>query len=62
MSTVPAIHCPECGAYTRRETQDDGTEVLICTDDDCPRILAAVVSVPSEGPTGLAGFYSQRSA
>jgi hypothetical protein len=41
------IHCQECGAITRKETQDDGTEVLVCTDDDCPRIIVAVVSVPA---------------
>ena len=56
------VHCPDCGAITRKETQDDGTEVLVCTDDDCWRIIVDVLSVPSEGPTGVAAVYSQRSA
>jgi hypothetical protein len=56
------VHCQECGAITRKDRQDDGTEVLICTNDDCPRIIAAVLSVPNEGPTGVAAFYSARHA
>lgn len=38
------VHCPECGAITRVERQDDGDEVLVCTDDDCTRIVVAVLS------------------
>ncbi len=43
------VHCPECGAITR-ETQDcDDDRVLVCTDDDCPRIIVSVLSRPAEG-------------
>ncbi len=39
-------HCPDCGALTRKEMQDDGDEVLVCTDEDCPRIIVLVLSKP----------------
>ena len=38
------IHCPECGAITKRVRQDDGDEVEVCTDEDCPRVIVQVVS------------------
>ena len=58
------IHCQDCGATTRQVTQDDGCEVLVCTDDYCPRVVVMVLAVPDvdEGPLGLASHYSQRWA
>ena len=37
-------HCPECGALSRAERDDDGDTVLVCMDDDCPRVIVAVIS------------------
>lgn len=38
------VHCPECGALTRVDRQDDGDEVLVCTEDECPRVVVSVLS------------------
>ena len=40
------VHCPECGAITRVVREDDGFEMLVCTNDDCPVIGVAQVSRP----------------
>lgn len=44
------VHCPECGAITRKERDSEEntgivTDLLICTNDNCPRIIVAVQSV-----------------
>jgi hypothetical protein len=39
------IHCPDCGAITRVE-KDNEFVYLICTDDDCPRIIVSAISRP----------------
>ena len=38
-NTVPAVHCPDCGANTRRVTDDDGDVRLVCTNDLCERVF-----------------------
>ena len=58
MTTVPALRCPECGAETRRSWQDDGTQVLVCTDYDCPRVIAYVVSLPDKKATNAEGVVT----
>lgn len=37
------IHCPDCGAITRVERDDEDT-LLICTNDECYRVVVAVLS------------------
>lgn len=41
------VHCPECGALTRVDHQDDGDEVRVCMNDECPLVIVAVVSRPA---------------
>jgi hypothetical protein len=40
-------HCPECGAITRRDEADDGYIYDVCSNDDCTRIVVAVVARPA---------------
>lgn len=40
------VHCPECGAITRAEDTAIGETTLVCTDDDCPRIVVEILSRP----------------
>ena len=40
------VHCSWCGSLTYRETDDEGYTVLICSNDDCPRIVVAVIAAP----------------
>lgn len=42
--SAPLVHCPECGAITRDVRDDDGDTVLVCTNDDCLRIIVSVLS------------------
>jgi hypothetical protein len=51
---TPAIHCPDCGATTRRVLDDDGCEYAVCADDDCPRVYVSLLSFPV--PMGVAAF------
>ena len=48
------MHCPDCGAITKRVREDDGWESEICTNDDCPRIVVAVVAMPAPLPLAKA--------
>ena len=41
------LHCPECGAYAAIRRDDDGDEVAVCPNDDCARIVVAVLSKPA---------------
>lgn len=40
----PDIHCPECGASTVRRVDDDGDELRVCPNEDCPRVIVQVMS------------------
>jgi hypothetical protein len=40
------IHCPDCGASTRRERDEDGWDYAICPNDDCPMIVVQVLAAP----------------
>ena len=42
------VHCHECGAITRVVREDDGFEMLVCTNDNCPVIGVGQLSRPSE--------------
>jgi translation initiation factor 2 beta subunit (eIF-2beta)/eIF-5 len=39
------VTCPECGAISREVITDDLDVVLVCTDDECPRIIVSVLRV-----------------
>lgn len=55
------IQCPFCGTTASIRTDNNGDKIAVCPNDDCERIIIDVLPA-DEGPTGLAGFYSQRSA
>jgi len=42
------VHCHECGALTRVVREDDGFEMLVCTNDDCPVIGVGQLSRPAD--------------
>lgn len=48
------LHCPECGALATLRRDDDGDELAVCPDENCPRIVVAVISRPSLLPEGAA--------
>jgi hypothetical protein len=46
MNTMP--HCPDCGATTRKDRDDDGWVYAVCMNDDCDRVVVEVLSRPSQ--------------